>query len=98
MQRVDVGLTASGYETDKYRIVFYGKPEQVRSLTAKFPQLIPYLPQKITIFAEDDDTLITAVDPNFYRKLVPDKEAQAIFREWRSDVQSILDELSEESF
>ncbi len=94
VQRVDVGLTASGYKTDKYRIVFFGKPEQVRSLTRQYPQLVPYLPQKITIFAEQDETLVTTVDPAFYQKLVSDQEAQTIFERWRSDVQSILDELS----
>ncbi|WP_303907749.1 DUF302 domain-containing protein [Thiohalomonas denitrificans] len=95
VQRVDVGLTASGYATDKYRIVFYGKPEQVRSLTAKYSQLIPYLPQKITIFAEEEETLVTTVDPAFFRKLVADPEAHVIFKQWRSDVESMLDELSE---
>ena len=52
VQRVDIGLTSSGFETDKYRIVFFGKPEEVRQLSEKHPQLIPYLPLKITLFAE----------------------------------------------
>ena len=26
VQRVDIGLTESGFKTDKYRVVFFGKP------------------------------------------------------------------------
>ncbi|MDH5784062.1 MAG: DUF302 domain-containing protein, partial [Chromatiales bacterium] len=63
VQRVDIGLTSSGFATDKYRIVFFGKPEEVRHLTARYPQLIPYLPLKITLFAEQDETVLTTFDP-----------------------------------
>ena len=30
VQRVDIGLTGMGYKTDKYRIVFAGKPDEIR--------------------------------------------------------------------
>lgn len=94
VQRVDVGLTASGFKTDKYRIVFYGRPEEVRALTSRYPQLIPYLPQKITIFAEQEETLVTTVDPAFYKAMIDAPEDLAIVERWRADVQSIFDELS----
>jgi uncharacterized protein (DUF302 family) len=93
VQRVDIGLTASGYETDKYRIVFFGKPEQVRDLSRRYPQLIPYLPQKITIFAEAEDTLVVALDPSFYAALVNEPGAHAIFDQWRVDLESIMAQL-----
>lgn len=94
VQRVDIGLTASGFQTDKYRIVFFGKPEQVRELSARYPQLVPYLPQKITLFAEEDETLLVAVDPSLYQELVPDPAMAPVFEQWRTDVQAILDRLS----
>lgn len=95
VQRVDIGLTASGFETDKYRIVFFGKPEEVRSLTAKYPQLIPYLPQKITIFAEGEDTLLVSLDPEMYKGMVDDEEVKAVFDRWRHDTQIIMDKIRE---
>ncbi len=63
VQRVDIGLTHSGYVTDKYRVVFFGKADLVTRLSNNYPQLIPYLPFKIAIFAEGDETLIVAANP-----------------------------------
>ncbi len=56
VQRVDIGLQAMGYKTDKYRVVFFGKAEEIRHLSDKHPELIPYLPPKISIFAENKQT------------------------------------------
>jgi uncharacterized protein (DUF302 family) len=33
VQRCDVGLQGSGYETDKYRVVFFGKLDEMRAIT-----------------------------------------------------------------
>jgi hypothetical protein len=52
VQRIDTGLTKSGYKTDKYRVVFFGNLQEVRKLSDQYPQLIAYLPLKLAIFAE----------------------------------------------
>ena len=57
VQRVDIGLTKSGYKTDKYRIVFFGKSSEVNAIKFAEPELIPYLPLKIAIFAEGQETM-----------------------------------------
>jgi len=44
VQRVGIGFTGMGYKTDKYRIVFFGKIDEVRNLAEKESQMIPYLP------------------------------------------------------
>ncbi len=95
VQRVDIGLTSSGFQTDKYRIVFYGKPEEIRKLSNRFPQLIPYLPLKMTIFAEQDETLLVALDPAMLSDVVRDEEFQYIVQRWRNDILSIMDEMRE---
>lgn len=96
VQRVDIGLTGSGFQTDKYRVVFFGKPEEMRSLSAKYPQLIPYLPLHMTIFAEQAETLVVMEDPQRLQALVTDPDMAYQFRRWRNDALSILDELREE--
>lgn len=96
VQRVDIGLTSSGFQTDKYRIVFYGKPEEIRTLSARFPQLIPYLPLKLTIFAEQEETLLLALDPTMLHEVVDDDDFNYIVQRWRNDILSIMDELREE--
>ena len=30
--RVDIGLTKSGYKTDKYRVVFFGKADEIKKI------------------------------------------------------------------
>jgi uncharacterized protein (DUF302 family) len=95
VQRVDIGLTASGYQTDKYRIVFFGKPQEIRRLTAKYPQLIPYLPLKLTIFAERDETIVVTEDMTLLQALAPDNEVGILFVRWKNDLLSIMQELRE---
>lgn len=90
VQRVDVGLKRSGFSTDKYRIVFFAKPDELRDLIQRHPQLAPYLPLKITIFAEQDETLLTTFDPRMLKDLLPGAEGSAQLIHWEDDVRAIL--------
>lgn len=96
VQRVDIGLTGSGFTTDKYRVVFFGKLDEIRMLTSRYPQLIPYLPLHMTIFAEEEDTIVVMEDPVRMAGLVNDPEIDYLFRRWHNDALSILDELRQE--
>ena len=93
VQRVEVGLEAKGYKTDRYRIVFYGKPGEVEMLTGKYPKLIPYLPLTIVIFAEEDNTILTAAHPALFEQMYPDPELKQIFERWEKDVLEMMDDL-----
>ena len=95
IQRVDVGLTKSGYKTKQYRVVFYAKPSELDKLVEKHPNLIPYVPLKIVIFAEGDNTILLALNPNELRKLVPEKDLYPYYKEWETDVRNILAEARE---
>lgn len=95
VQRVDIGLTSSGFQTDKYRVVFFGKPEEIRRLTTEYPQMVPYLPMKMTVFAEEEQTVVAAADPVLFEALVPDESAHVLFQRWKSDILSIMDDLRE---
>lgn len=95
VQRVDIGLTTFGYQTDKYRVVFFGKPDEIRRMINDYPQLIPYLPLKIAIFAEGEDTLLVASSP---RQLLESEqpELKLVLENWKSDLVSIFDEMRRE--
>lgn len=93
VQRVDIGLTGSGFKTDKYRVVFFGKPQEVRELTARYPQLIPYLPWPVTIFAEGDQTLVVTANPEALQALQTNAELRKVFRHWTDDLRAIMDEV-----
>ena len=95
VQRVDIGLTTFGYQTDKYRVVFFGKPEEIRRMSRDYPQLIPYLPLKIAIFAEEQDTLLVASSPR--QLLESDQpELNRVLETWTSDMLDILDSMRSE--
>lgn len=90
VQRVDVGLSKKGYKTDKYRVVFFGKGKQIQDLSLKYPELIPYLPLKIAIFAEGDDTILVSINPNIYNDLFNHPELKSTFDRWLKDITQIL--------
>ena len=94
VQRIDIGLTNSGYATDKYRIVFFAKEKEVKLISKQYPHLIPYVPWKIAIFAEQEDTLILTTNPmQFSNKKYPG--ADKYLSKWQKDIQKILNILRE---
>jgi len=95
VQRVDIGLTAKGYKTDKYRIVFYGQADEIRQLADEYPQLIPYLPHKIAIFAEEEETMLVAINPEMLFQ-TDDPKLQATMKKWHNDLQLILKDMRQE--
>lgn len=94
VQRIDIGLTGMGYKTDKYRVVFVGKTEEIQYLVNKYPQLVPYMPPTVSIFAEEGDTVVVTPNPDVYKKMIDDKEDRLIFERWESDIYSVFDEFS----
>jgi uncharacterized protein (DUF302 family) len=90
VQRVDVGLTGMGYETDMYRIVFAGKYEEIREICDKVPELLAYMPPKISIFAEGNQTILVTAHPSLYAGIAGDRLDPVIFDRWASDLESIL--------
>jgi uncharacterized protein (DUF302 family) len=93
VQRVDIGLNTAGYHTDKYRIVFYGKQAELKKITDEHPELIAHLPLKISIFAEGDETLLVALNPEFLSGAYSSPDMEIIYRRWLNDLRSILDEV-----
>ena len=97
VQRVDVGLTQSGFKTDAYRLVFFGKHDELRALGDAHPELLPYLPLKIVIFAEENTTLAFTNNPALLGTFFKDAALTVHFRRWEKDVRSILDHLAQEN-
>lgn len=95
VQRVDVGLEAKGYKTDRYRVVFYGKPGEIEALSEKYPTLIPYLPLSVAIFAEGGNTLLATSRPNLLQKFYTDPALAPVFARWEKDLSLILDTVRE---
>ncbi len=93
VQRIDIGLTGMGYKTDKYRVVFVGKPKEIRYLVDKYPVLAAYMPPQISIFAENDETVLVTANPMIYAEMITDEADKVLFRRWESDVYSVFDDI-----
>lgn len=94
VQRIDVGLTGKGYQTDKYRIVFAAKLDEIRMLTERAPQLVPYLPPKISIFAEGEQTVLVTINPERYGIIAGGAVDPVFFKRWESDLRSIFHDVN----
>ena len=95
IQRVDVGMASGGYKTAEYRLVFFGKPNELHGLEDRYPELLPYLPLKIVIFAEGDSTLALTYNPAILQALFKIDPLQTQFRRWEKDIRSILDQFAQ---
>jgi len=93
VQRIDIGLTGMGYKTDKYRVVFVGKPDEIQYLVNKYPALAAYMPPQISIFAERGETVLVTANPIIYAAMINDEADKVLFRRWESDVYSVFDDI-----
>lgn len=96
-QKCDGGLKGFGYETDLYRVLFYGKPEEVRYWSKKNPMMVPYLPLKIAVFAEDSEVLVVSFNHEELSSLFGDRKLQIQFSRWKNDISSVMDEITQSS-
>lgn len=97
VQRIDVGLTGMGYKTDKYRVVFVGKPKEILYLVDKYPVLAAYMPPQISIFAEEGETVLVTANPRIYADMIDDEKDKVLFKRWESDVYSVFDDILDAS-
>ena len=95
LQQVNENLARREFKSDMYRVVYFGKLEEVRQVTAAHPELIPFLPLNITIFAEGEQALLVASHPQTLQQFFPDPALKPVFDRWAKDMDDIMDELRE---
>ncbi len=94
VQRCDGGMAQFHYKSDFYRVVFFGKVNEVREVLKRHPEMSPYLPLKIAVVAEEDETVLAAVDPRALGPLFPDDPGlQVLLARWYNDIKAMLDEM-----
>ena len=93
IQRCDGGLADFDYQTDYYRVVFFGKIEEVRNLSSKYPELIPYLPLKIAVFAEGAETILSSFNPVDLAEYFDDPALKFQLVRWYNDINAIFNDL-----
>lgn len=96
VQRVDVGLSSSGFKTAEYRLVFFGRAQEMQELPRIAPELMAYMPLKMVIFAEGETTVMVMQNPAMLSRLFPQKELQPYFQRWEKDVRALFDRMARE--
>jgi len=96
VQRVDIGLTSSGYNTAEYRIVFFMREDEVHHIVEQHHELIAFLPLKITIFAEGNETILVTLNPLKLNEFFPELKMEKEFSQWNDEVIRILDRVQSE--
>jgi len=95
LQQVNENLARREFKSDMYRVVYFGKLDEVKKVTAAHPELIPFLPLNITIFAEGEQAILVASHPQSLQQFFPDPALKPVFDHWEKDVDDIMDELRE---
>lgn len=93
LQLCDGGMKDFGYESDFYRVVFFGKVKEVRMISEHYPELVSYLPLKIAVIAEKDETLLTVLNPEALVPFFADEAVQIQLGRWQSDLVSIFEDV-----
>ena len=95
LQEVNENLARRKFQSDVYRVVYFGKYEEIKAVTAKHPELIPFLPLSITIFAEGHQAIPVTNHPRTLQNFFPDPALTPVFERWKTDVLAIMDEVRE---
>ena len=90
LQRCDFALNERHYKSDKYRILFYGNYDEMKPLSHKYPELVPYFPLKVTVMEEGKHTLMIATPPLTLMPLVETNEERMMILRWNEDMKSIF--------
>ena len=90
LQRCDFALNERHYKSDKYRILFYGNYDEMKLLSHKYPELVPYFPLKVTVMEEGKHTLMIATPPLTLMPLVETNEERMMILRWNEDMKSIF--------
>ncbi len=93
LQQVNENLQRRDFKSDMYRVVYFGKLEETRQVSARQPELIPFLPLNITIFAEGEQSILVSSHPSSLRKFFPDPALGPVFDRWEKDIGAIMDEV-----
>lgn len=93
IQLCDGGMEEFGYKSDFYRVIFFGKGEEVRRISKTHPEMAAFMPLKVAVIAEKKETLLTIVNPMTLAAYFPNNEMQMQFSRWFNDIQSIFDDM-----
>ena len=93
-QKCDGGMHSFGYTTDFYRSIFFGKGAEAREISKAHPDFVSYIPLKMTVVAEREETVMSIVNPHVFDRFYSDDPMMLqYFKNWHHDILSIFSDL-----
>jgi len=93
-QKCDGGMQSFGYTTDFYRSIFFGKGTEAREISKAHPDFVSYIPLKITVVAEREETVLSNVNPHVFDQFYSEAPIMLqYFKNWHHDILSIFSDL-----
>jgi uncharacterized protein (DUF302 family) len=93
-QKCDGGMHSFGYTTDFYRSIFFGKGAEAREISKAHPDFVSYIPLKMTVVAEREETVMSIVNPHVFDRFYSDDPMMLQhFKNWHHDILSIFSDL-----
>jgi uncharacterized protein (DUF302 family) len=93
IQQVDKGLESGGFASKRqFRVVHFGRKDQLTLAMTRYPQLLAYLPLRIAIMEDAGGARLSALRPAIVglNKTDMDDELAALLTEMDSDLERIL--------
>jgi len=90
-RKVDIDLISARFSRGTYRSIAYGKSDEIKGLSEKYPELTPFLPPQIVIFGEHKESLLVALSPLYLAEFFPQPELVETFKRWDRDLQIIME-------
>lgn len=96
IQPIDEGMAKAGYDIEKYRVVFFGKSDEVDMVLEHYPQFSLFLPLSLVIYEEEGKTKLVSMPFNLLENAAPTPEVAEVVAKWRSDIQAVIHAAAEE--
>lgn len=91
IQRCDYGLKQAGFDTEKYRVVYFGRHEEVKAISDAYPGLAPFLPLRILVMGKGNTSSLSVMNPALFLETVTDPTLIKIVKRWQGDVMGLLE-------
>ena len=95
VQKIDVGMKKAGYAIDEYRVVFFAKPDDVKTILEEYPEFASFLPLSITIYRDGDMTRLVGMPFALPRAHASEQELETMIARWEKDTTDIIRQTTE---
>lgn len=97
VQSVDRGMEKAGYHLDKYRIIFFGKPEDLNRVLEDYPAFASFLPLSITVYEEGGQTKILNMPYKKIKQAAPTPDIALLVDTWQEETLTVIQRAAIES-